>query len=407
MCNTEELGLSVGLRHGLIGAGLCILAASSPLPLHAQGAATGLEVGALPALNYDADEGFGYGALAELYQYGDGTAEPYRWTLQPTVFLTTEGRRDVTVFFDGPAVLPDPWRFDVFVGSEKQIATPYYGVGNNVPYDETLDRDDGPNPYFYRFGRTRRSVTFNVQRGLGDTRVRALMGGGVVRTTAVPVPDGEGTTLYEQHVGAAETAGWYNYLRIGLIWDSRDRETGPRRGAWTEILLQRVDETLGSESSFTRWTVTDRRYIPLGERWVLAHRYLLQGVSEGAPLHELHRVQTSFKQQEGLGGAKTLRGVLKNRFVGRGMLVWNVELRWRVAEFRLLGRSFHTVVSGFLDQGRVWEEGPRVDELLRDLHRGFGGGVRLGMGENFVVAVDAGTSEETGLTVYVGLGYPF
>lgn len=45
--------------------------------------------------------------------------------------------------------------------------------------------------------------------------------------------------------------------------------------------------------------------------------------------------------------------------------------------------------------------------MLRDLHRGFGGGVRLGMGENFVVAVDAGTSEETGLTVYVGLGYPF
>jgi len=36
--------------------------------------------------------------------------------------------------------------------------------------------------------------------------------------------------------------------------------------------------------------------------------------------------------------------------------------------------------------------------------RGFGG-VRLGMGENFVVAVDGGTSRETGLPIYIGLGY--
>ena len=33
------------------------------------------------------------------------------------------------------------------------------------------------------------------------------------------------------------------------------------------------------------------------------------------------------------------------------------------------------------------------------------GGVRIGMGENFTLAVDGGTSAETGLQVYVGLGY--
>ena len=50
---------------------------------------TGLEVGALPAINFDSDEGFGYGALAQIYDYGDGGLRPYAWTLQPTVFLTT------------------------------------------------------------------------------------------------------------------------------------------------------------------------------------------------------------------------------------------------------------------------------------------------------------------------------
>ena len=395
----------LAMRRRLVGGWLCALAGINQIPAHAQERATGLEVGALPALNYDSDEGFGYGALAELYFYGDGTIEPYRWTLQPEVFLTTEGRRDFTLFLDAPGLLPHSWRFDVFLGSQKQIAAPYYGIGNDAPFDESLASEDGPNPYFYRFGRTRQSLTVNLQHTLASASLRVLLGGGAVRTNVIPVPQGEGTTLYAQQASAAESSEWSNYLRAGLIWDTRDRETGPRRGTWTEALVQRVDKALGSESSFTRWTVTDRRYFPLGARLVFAHRILLQGVGDSAPIHELHRVQTSFKEREGLGGAKTLRGVLMNRFVGRGLLVWNAELRWRAADFRLLHRPFHVVLSAFLDQGRVWEGGPRIEELFSDLHRGYGGGVRLGMGENFVVAVDLGTSEETGLPFYIGLGY--
>ena len=53
----------------------------------------------LPALNFDADEGMGYGALLQYYEYGEG-ASPYRYTIQPTVFLTTKGRKDVSVFVD-------------------------------------------------------------------------------------------------------------------------------------------------------------------------------------------------------------------------------------------------------------------------------------------------------------------
>ena len=36
---------------------------------------------------------------------------------------------------------------------------------------------------------------------------------------------------------------------------------------------------------------------------------------------------------------------------------------------------------------------------------GFDGGVRLTMGENFTVGIDMGTSDETGLPIYIGLGY--
>lgn len=390
-------------RHWILPS--AVVFAIAPSQLEAQVRQTGLEFGGVPAINYDADEGFGYGAIVELYHYGEGTRAPYLWTLQPTVFLTTEGRRDFTLFFDAPHVLPGGWRLDAYLGSAKQLATPYYGLGNESVY--AADAVSDVNPYFYRFGRTRRSATLNVQRALGGSPVRVLLGMGAVHGSIVPVPYGQGTTLLAQETatsGARLEDGWSNFGRAGLVWDTRDRETGPTRGTWTEILVRRVDEALGSASSYTRWTFTDRRYFSAGPL-VFAHRVLLQGASEGVPLHDLHSIQTSFKQQEGLGGAKSVRGVRKNRFVGRGMMLWNAELRYRALEFGLLGKPFHIVLSGFADAGRVWEENIQVDELLSGLHRGYGGGMRIGMGENFTVAVDAGTSSETGVQLYIGLGY--
>ena len=42
---------------------------------------------------------------------------------------------------------------------------------------------------------------------------------------------------------------------------------------------------------------------------------------------------------------------------------------------------------------------------MSDLHRGYGGGVHLGMGENFIVSLDVAHSEEATLPFYIGLGY--
>ena len=369
-------------------------------------AQTGLEVRGVPAVNFDADEGFGYGVVAALYQYGEGTAQPYVWSLQPTVFLTTGGRRDFTLFFDAPDLI-GRWRLDAFAGSQEQIATPWYGVGNAAVRDPSRITDDDPR--FYRFGRTLRSVAVNVQRPVSDTPLRVLLGLGATHGSIVAVPEGEGTTLLAGELEAGTTAGiegWANHLRVGLVWDTRDRETAPGRGSWSDVLVQRVDEALGSEVSYTRWTVTDRRYLPVG-RLVFAHRVLLQGVSGEAPLFDLHRVQTSFRDQDGLGGAKSVRGLLRNRYAGRGLFIWNAELRWRALDFHTLNRPFHLVVSAFADAGRVWEGQPRLGELVSDLHRGWGGGLRLGMGADFVVATDVGTGEETGLQLYIGLGYLF
>ena len=391
------------------------MAALAVTPLAAQETSgpTGWEPTGLPALNYDSDEGFGYGVLLEFYNYGDGGFSPYRFTLQPTVFLTTGGRRDFTLFFDAPHLLPEGWRIDASLGSERQVASPYYGLGNMSVFDGGLEDTEGQ--YYYRFGRVRRRADVNVQRALGDLPIRILAGVGATRTDIDPLPKSSTETLLSRVIGGAgagsipETIsdGWSNHLRVGLVWDTRDRETGPHRGTWSEVLVQAVPEFLGSESGYVRWTLTDRRYVPLGDRLTFANRLLVQNVEGDAPFHDLYIVQTSFKQREGLGGGRTLRGIPKNRYVGKGLFLWNAELRWHAADFTVVGRSFRLVLSTFVDTGRVWADGLAPRELFSDLHVAYGGGLRVGLGENFIAGVDVGRSSQSSASIYINTGYAF
>jgi outer membrane protein assembly factor BamA len=403
-CDRMMNGYAKGVTSAVLVAALLVRSGVA----HAQEAPgpTGWEPNGLPALNYDSDEGFGYGALLELYNYGNGGHSPYRFTIQPTVFLTTGGRRDFTLFFDAPHLLPAGWRIDVDLGSEKQIATPYYGPGNATIYDESLEDEHGQ--YYYRFGRTRRGVATNLQRAVAGLPLRILLGVGLNKTTIEVQPeDAVETLLRQDYTERTVPSGWTNHVRIGLVWDTRDQETGPTSGAWTEILVQGVPEFLGSETGYIRWTFADRRYFPLGGRVTFANRFMIQDIDGVAPFYDQYLVQSSFKSQEGLGGAKTLRGIPKNRYVGKGMFLWNAELRWRVGDFEMLGRSLHVVLSGFVDSGRVWEDGLQWESLVTDLHTGVGGGVRVGVGENFVVALDLGHSSEATAPFYIGLGYLF
>ena len=379
--------------------------AQTPSASAPQAPQKGWEFFALPALNFDSDEGFGYGAFVEMYNYGTGVT-PYRFTMRPMVFLTTKGRRDVVLFFDAPKLLPRAWRLDAFVGREQQLATPYYGVGNTAVYDSTLERE--PNVYYYRYGRTTLRIMANLQHQLGRLPARGLIGAGFndVKTDAIPFDSG--TTLFASHFGAvAPPKGRLGYLRAGVVWDTRDREVAPHSGTYGDLLVQRVDKALGSTSSYTRFTGILRKYWPISDRVVFAQRLLAQDINGNVPIYDLPIVQTSFQQQEGLGGSNSVRGLGKDRFVGKGLAQLNSEIRWRFKEFSLRGKPASLTSSTFFDVGRVWS-----DALLgKDgggLHSGYGTGLRVGLGPSFVVSLDlARSAENSGTQIYIGLGYPF
>ncbi|MEO8622047.1 MAG: BamA/TamA family outer membrane protein [bacterium] len=386
-------------------ASLVVIAATAEAQQHVP-RATGHSINGLPALNFDADEGFGYGAIGQYYDYGDGSADPYRFSLQPTLFLTTRGRRDATLFLDAPHLLPNGWRLGAQVAREQQLAAPYYGVGNASQSIESATK--GANPYFYRFGRTVLRANADVQHGLFAPALRLLVGVGTRTADVKTVPYDSGTTLLAQQTGSAglPTAN-VRYARVGLVWDTRDREIGTHGGNWSEVLVQRAGRVAGGDQVFTRITGSVRQYVPLASTVTLAERVVMQTLRGEPAISEIFAVQSSFRDDEVLGGATSIRGIPKNRYVGKGVAFANSELRWSAASFALAGKPTRLVLSGFVDAGRVWADGLDLSQVGSDLHVGYGGGVRAAIGPSFVIATDVGHSSQSMAAVYIGLGYLF
>ncbi len=367
---------------------------------------TGTAITGLPALNFDADEGAGYGAILQYYDYGHTGADPYRFSLQPTVFFTTRGRRDVTLFLDAPHLLPAGWRMGAQLAREQQLTAPYYGVGNETESLESAT--SGPNPYFYRYGRTVVRGNADFQHAFLLPSLRVLVGAGAREVDVNTVPYDSGTSLLAQQTGRSVLpTARVRAARAGLVYDTRDREIGPHHGNWTELLVQRAGRVLGGDQVFTRITATARQYIPLGEDVTIAERVVMQTVRGDPAVTELFAVQSSFRDDEALGGASSLRGIPKSRYVGKGVAFSNTELRWSAAQFSVLHRDVRLVLNGFVDAGRVWKDGLDLVEAASDLHAGYGGGVRLAVGPTFVVATDVGHSSQSTAAIYIGLGYLF
>jgi hypothetical protein len=62
---------------------------SFPTAAHSQ-APTGWQLSGIPAVNYNSDEGFGYGAILQLYHFGEAGKLPYALTLHPPFVVSLD-----------------------------------------------------------------------------------------------------------------------------------------------------------------------------------------------------------------------------------------------------------------------------------------------------------------------------
>jgi outer membrane protein assembly factor BamA len=220
--------------------------------------------------------------------------------------------------------------------------------------------------------------------------------------------------------------GFVPALKAGVVFDSRDNRPNPMKGIWTEAVIEGAPGFLGAESSFAKFSLTHRQYFTIIPKDLsLAYRLAYQTTIGGdAPFYYQSQVITSILKgavSEGLGGAKSLRGISRNRVVGDGFFYGNIEARWKFARFQFINNNWYLGLNGFVDFGRVTKKIETDNNLsilpvnyfdngAEAMHISYGAGLRIVMNQNFVIAIDYGMAadDRDGTSgMYIGLNYLF
>jgi len=175
-----------------------------------------------------------------------------------------------------------------------------------------------------------------------------------------------------------------------------------------------VPDLPSNDFAYAVFTTTHRQYVPLSEALTFAFRFSGRFMTDGAPFFTMPRLDGSFKTETGLGGNKTIRGVLWQRAVGNRFFYGNLELRYRILS---LFQTGYLAGSAFYDFGRTFDEPPpanmadRGDDQDR-WHQGLGIGGRVAFHATFIGALDIALPADkvmdgTGLKIYIGLDWLF
>jgi hemolysin activation/secretion protein len=200
------------------------------------------------------------------------------------------------------------------------------------------------------------------------------------------------------------------------------------KGIWTEVVLVGAPEFLGAESGFAKIKLTHRQYFTIvPDDLSLVYRLAYQTTIGGhVPFYYQSQVITSVMKgasSEGLGGAKSLRGIRRNRVVGDGFFYGNIEARWKAVRFKFINNNFYLGLNGFMDFGQVTKKidanfakstSDNPDDYFaigtEKMHFSYGAGMRIVMNTNFIIAIDYGfaADERDGDSgLYIGLNYLF
>ena len=412
----------------------------------------GWNVGALPAIAFDSDLGFQYGGLINLYHYGDGSRYPeYNHSLYLEISRFTRGSGIFQFQYDSDCLLKGiQTTADLSYLTDQTYQ--FYGYnGYDAVYMKDWTDDKHPDyrtRVFYNYDRKLFRLKLDFQGALAIPHLKWEAGINFQKFKLAKVnidklnkgadeadklPDVEGLySKYQQWGFIREDeadGGTIPALRGGIIYDSRNFRAIPERGIWSEAVIEYVPGVMGSESSFTRLGLTHRQYFTLiSKRLTFACRLSYEATLSGeVPFYYLtKRVVDGAKgnSMEGLGGGRTMRGILRNRVTGDDVAFGNFELRSRIWNFQYKNNNFFIGLNGFVDTGKTTgkhtlsfypafattDTQNYLDYNAENWHTSYGLGLKGGMNENFIVSCDYGrvTDKRDGdAGMYIKLNYLF
>ena len=432
----------------------------------------GLSFGPLPIVAFDQDRGLQYGALLNIFDFGDGSYYPHprqQWYIEAAAF--TKGTRQLFLTYDTRNLIPNV-RMSLAATVMMDQAMDFYGYNgyqaiyqaDSVNYWQNRSNKDGmPHEYmtaFYRLDRRAISVKADFVGRLpwknwfwqGSYLVsnyryrpidRNIINKGKPDNEKFPTDKNPITgeylykTLYEHYIGWGiipeneEGGGFVSAPRIGLMYDSRDFEAAPSRGIWAEANLTLAPKFLGTTHQFNRYMLIWRHYIPIpNENLVFAYRLNYQGSIGGyVPYYMMPVFSTIGREWErdGLGGYRTIRGIMRGRIQSLDKAFFNTELRWRFTRFTVANQNVMLAMNAFVDGGmptrmydNSWRGDSRADKRFYNkyvnqnernrLHTAAGGGFRVIINRNFIIAVDYAKpfdKQNGNGGLYVNTGYLF
>ncbi|MDR2084541.1 MAG: hypothetical protein LBP67_06065 [Bacteroidales bacterium] len=434
----------------------------------------GWNFGGLPVVSFNTDLGFQYGALVNAFDYGDGSRYPdYNRSFKVEVSTYTKGSSVFQFFYDDKALLPKGIRMTTDISYLPSRADHFYGFnGAMAIFNEDFSDDSSENyisRMYYRQKRNMLRFTIDLQQNIGKSDFKWLAGIGVYnfRMGTVDIdklnknkdedkmlPDVD--LLYDNYVKwgiiseKEADGGLSTFVKFGAIYDTRDIEANPNKGIWTELLFNISPAIFkaADQMSYGLIALTHRQYITLvRNKLTFAYRLGYQGTLFGeVPYYVQPFMISSYSAattSDGLGGAKSLRGILKTRVYGSHFAYGNIELRWRFVNFTLGKQNIYLTLAPFVDLGStivqmkkdeinyaieqlsLSDDDPTKKEEFKGydvndffdtsrksdkLHIGYGAGFYFSMNHNFVVAINYGRAADKNdgrSGFYINIGFVF
>ena len=407
---------------------------------------TGLNFGPLPAVAFDADKGFQLGALLNIYNFGDGSTYPNpmsHWYFEASFF--TKGSQLFVVSYDNKTLIPGVrWSTAVTLTNDK--AMDFYGFnGYRSYYNADMvalgkDKTNKDNYIYtpkYRINRiallAKTDFIGNIwnkklfweagyhfsyfKQGYKNQQALNLDKINKNKDPEKVFPADEPTIfdLYRRWGIISEEEAWggiNSTVRLGLLFDTRDKEGAPSRGVWAEGHLTLAPKWLGTTNPYYRYSLTFRHYVPIVKNDILTFAYRLNyegTIGDKAPYYVLPYITTVGQtyDRDGMGGYRTIRGIMRNRVQGLDMASYNAELRWRFVNFKLWKQNIAFGLNVFSDGTMVTKEYDMTfkgDEQYRAEYEEYmnlgadsdrphitvGAGLRFIMNQNFIVAFEYG-----------------
>lgn len=399
----------------------------------------GLGFGAIPAVSFDSDLGFQYGAVVNLYHYGDGSRFPkYDHSLYMEWSRFSKGTGINRIMYDSEKLIPKVrTTVDMTYMTDKMMD--FYGFnGYQTIYDDNLSKS---TRHFYKNERNMFRVKADFQGSFGESKFGWVAGYtfynfaiDTVNINKLGLPSVTDGTLFQRYIkngliSATEAnGGSLNYLKLGLKYDSRDQRACPMKGIWTEAVIQTAPGFV-NEFAHTKFALIHRQYFTLAKDISLAYRIDYQTTlgNSHVPFYAQPLLITSFltaSTNQGLGGKNSLRGILRNRIVGDAVGFGNFEFRYKFVRFEWLKQNFYVGTNIFFDSGMIINpiEIPtsltateKSELYLNDyesgkLHSSAGIGLKIGWNENFIISADYGKAfnkQDGNSGMYIGLNYLF